>query len=280
MITPDKLDKRVPVMLSIAGSDPSGGAGIQADIKTATAVGVYCGAVITSLTAQNTEGVTAVWPVDGSCVYDQYVSVVTDLNVRAVKIGMLGTSTVVEAVVNGLRRYPVPHVVLDPVMVASSGDRLIDDDAVDAIRQQLLPLATLITPNLPEAGALLNGSTPDDEDSMIAAALALTHAGATAALVKGGHLDGDASDDVLVDDRGTRWYRSPRIATSNTHGTGCTLSSAVASMLTRGTPLREAIRGAKDYLTGALQSGADRHVGSGRGPVDHLWRLEAGARER
>ena len=271
---------QVPVMLSIAGSDPSGGAGIQADIKTASALGIYSGAVITSLTAQNTRGVSAIRPVPASFVVEQYVSVVTDLNVQVVKIGMLGTVEVVGAVAEALHRHPVPNIMLDPVMVASSGDRLISEDAVNAIREHLLPLATLVTPNLPEAAALLDWPLPHDEQSMIAAANALRKTGAGAVLVKGGHLTGDSSDDVLADTEGVCWFRSPRVDTQNTHGTGCTLSSAIASFLIYPMPLREAVQQARDYLTGALQSGSRQRVGSGRGPIDHLWQFEEGDHDR
>ncbi|MDQ4044682.1 MAG: bifunctional hydroxymethylpyrimidine kinase/phosphomethylpyrimidine kinase [Chloroflexota bacterium] len=264
---------RVPVMLTVAGSDPSGGAGIQADLKTATALGIYGSAVITSLTAQNTTGVSAVLPISASFVVDQYVSVVTDLNVRAVKIGMLGTAEVAIALAEALRQHPVPAVVLDPVMVATSGDRLVPDDTVDAIRQHLLPLATLVTPNLPEAAALLERELSHDEAAMEVTAVALQEAGAKAVLVKGGHLDGDTSNDVLADSDGLTWFRSNRIETENTHGTGCTLSTAIASFLTYPLPLREAVRRAKDYLNGALEAGSQQRLGSGRGPVDHLWRL-------
>ncbi|HEV2128795.1 MAG TPA: bifunctional hydroxymethylpyrimidine kinase/phosphomethylpyrimidine kinase [Thermomicrobiales bacterium] len=263
----------VPVMLTVAGSDPSGGAGVQADLKTATTLGVYGGAVITSLTAQNTTGVSGVLPVSASFVVEQYVSVVTDLNVSAVKIGMLGTADVAQALAEALRQHPVPAVVLDPVMVATSGDRLVPDDTVDAIRQHLLPLATLITPNLPEAAALLERELSHDEKAMAAAALALQEAGANAVLVKGGHLAGDTSNDVLADSDGLTWFRSHRIETANTHGTGCTLSTAIASFLTYPLPLRDAVRHAKNYLTEALEAGSRQRLGSGRGPVDHLWQL-------
>lgn len=279
-MSPDQDAERVPVMLAVAGSDPSGGAGIQADLKTATALGVYAGAVITSLTAQNTRGVSAVWSVPASFVTAQYVSVVTDLNVRAVKIGMLGTAEVAEAVAEVLRRHPVPEVVLDPVMVAASGDRLVSNDTVDAIRQHLLPLATVVTPNLPEAAALLRRELPRDEAGMAAAALALQQAGAPAVLVKGGHLTGTTSDDVLADTAGLTWFHSNRIETANTHGTGCTLSSAIASFLTRPISLRQAIQHAKDYLTGALEEGSRQHLGSGHGPVDHLWQIRQGAQHQ
>lgn len=276
----NRASERVSVMLTVAGSDPSGGAGIQADLKTATALGVYGSAVITSLTAQNTIGVSAVLPIPASFVVEQYVSVVTDLNVRAVKIGMLGTAEVAEAMADVLRRHLVPAVVLDPVMVATSGDRLVSDDVVDAIRQHLLPLATVVTPNLPEAAALLRRKLAHDEEGMATAALALQQAGAQAALVKGGHLTGSTSGDVLADTDGLTWFRSNRIETTNTHGTGCTLSSAIASFLTYPLPLRQAVQHAKDYLTGALEEGSRQHLGLGNGPVDHLWQIRQGAQHQ
>ncbi len=260
-------------MLSIAGSDPSGGAGIQADIKTATALGVYAGAVITSLTAQNTTGVSGVFPIPASFVAEQIESVLTDLDVRAIKIGMLGTPEIAAAVADALRRHPGPAVVLDPVMIATSGDHLVTPETATVIRDDLLPLATLITPNLPETVALLDGDDPRDRDEMAAAAQALRERGAQAALVKGGHLAAMTSQDVLADAGGVTWYESRRIDTPNTHGTGCTLSSAIASFLVTGRPLREAIREAKDYLTGALAAGAHLHIGAGSGPVDHVWKM-------
>lgn len=263
---------RVPVMLSVAGSDPSGGAGIQADLKTATALGVYGAAVLTSLTAQNTTGVSGIFGVPASFVADQYDAVVTDLDVRALKIGMLGTAEVVGALADAIRAHPVPQVVLDPVMVAGSGDRLVPDGTVAAIRERLLPLATLVTPNLPEAGALLGRPEPRDHAEMTQAAHELRDLGAAAVLVKGGHLSGEASDDVLVDATGTTTLTSARVATGNTHGTGCTLSSAIASLLVGGLALRDAVEQAKTYLTQALRSGADLQFGSGSGPVDHLWK--------
>ncbi|MGH3322371.1 MAG: bifunctional hydroxymethylpyrimidine kinase/phosphomethylpyrimidine kinase [Streptosporangiaceae bacterium] len=262
----------VPVMLSVAGSDPSGGAGIQADLKTATALGVYGAAVITSLTAQNTTGVSGIFGVPAEFVARQYESVVTDLDVHALKIGMLGSADVVVALAEAMRRYPVRHVVLDPVMVATSGDRLVPEDTVDAIRTHLLPLASVVTPNLLEAGTLLGWPAPRERGEMAAAAAALRELGAGAALVKGGHLTDTTSDDVLVDAEGAAEFASARVATGNTHGTGCTLSSAIASMLVRRLPLRQAVEEAKNYVTGALRGGADLHVGAGSGPVDHLWR--------
>ncbi|WP_370614969.1 bifunctional hydroxymethylpyrimidine kinase/phosphomethylpyrimidine kinase [Mumia sp. Pv 4-285] len=262
----------VPVMLSIAGSDPSGGAGIQADLKTATALGAYGAAVVTALTVQNTRGVTGIQSVPPDFVADQIRSVLDDLDVGAVKIGMLGTADVVVAVSVALADADVP-IVLDPVMVATSGDRLVPSDAVDAIRTMLVPLATVVTPNVPEAAVLVGADPAKDVDGLAEAAYALREVGAAAALVKGGHLGGDLSVDVLADADGVRSFEAARVSTPNTHGTGCTLSSAIATGLALGLPLREAVADAKAYLTGALLSGAEHSVGHGNGPVDHLWRM-------
>ncbi len=259
---------RTPVMLTIAGSDPSGGAGIQADLKTASAHGVYGATVVTALTAQNTLGVTGIHAVPPSFVVDQYEAVVTDLDVRAVKIGMLGSVEVVEAVASMLRRWPVPAVVLDPVMVATSGDRLVPEDAVVAIRELLLPLTTVLTPNVPEAEVLTGLSISADAD-LATAGHALRELGSRHALVKGGHLDGDRSVDVLVSPGGVTRLDAPRVRTRHTHGTGCTLSSAIAAQLARGEDVPEAVGLAKAYLTRALAAGAALHVGRGNGPVDH-----------
>ena len=270
---PGALDEtspgRTPVMLSIAGSDPSGGAGIQADLKTATALGVYSGAVVTALTAQNTLGVQAIHQVPAEFVAEQLRSVLGDLDVVAVKIGMLGTAEVARTVAQALREHGVPHVVLDPVMVATSGDRLVPEDAVATIREVLLPLSTVVTPNVPEA-ALLAGLRVGTVDDLETAGRRLVESGADAALVKGGHLDGDDSVDVLVTADDVRRLSAPRLRTPHTHGTGCTLSAAVASFLVRGEPVDRAVARAKDYLVAALASGSRRHVGAGRGPVDHL----------
>jgi hydroxymethylpyrimidine/phosphomethylpyrimidine kinase len=259
---------RTPVMLSIAGSDPSAGAGAQADLKTASALGVYGATVLTALTAQNTLGVTGIHPVPSAFVAEQYLAVVQDLDVRAVKIGMLGTAEVVETVAAMLRKHPVPAVVLDPVMVATSGDRLVPEDAVEAIRDLLLPLASVVTPNVPEA-AVLTGLPVRTHDDLDRAGRALLGLGAAAALVKGGHLDGDRSIDVLVSSGRTERLEAPRVRTRHTHGTGCTLSSAIASYLVRGQDLSEAVASAKAYLTRALVAGATLELGHGTGPVDH-----------
>lgn len=258
-----------PVMLSIAGSDPSGGAGIQADLKTASALGAYGATVLTALTAQNTLGVTGIHAVPADFITAQYDAVVSDLDVRAVKVGMLGSVEVIEAVAAMLRRRPVPAVVLDPVMVATSGDRLVPDDAAAAIRDLLVPLASVVTPNVPEA-ATLTGLQVGSIEEMIEAGQALVALGAAHALVKGGHLGGADSVDVLVSADGVLRLEAPRVTTPNTHGTGCTLSSAVASYLAHGEPVVPAVAAAKDYLTRALVAGAELRIGHGSGPVDHL----------
>jgi len=265
-----------PIMLSIAGSDPSGGAGIQADLKTATALGVYGAAVITSLTAQNTRGVTGIHAVPAGFVAEQIVAVLDDLPVGAIKIGMLATPEIATVVADVLAERRGPAIVLDPVMVATSGDRLVTEEVTAVIKERLLPLAAVITPNLPETGTLLDGPAPVTLEEMRQAAAALRTAGARAALVKGGHLGNDRQiADVLADEQGMISYEAARVDTHNTHGTGCTLSSAIASELARGAGLRDAIGRARDYLTGALRSGAGQRIGSGAGPVDHLWRERA-----
>ncbi|MDQ3627587.1 MAG: bifunctional hydroxymethylpyrimidine kinase/phosphomethylpyrimidine kinase [Actinomycetota bacterium] len=264
---------RVSAFLTVAGSDPSGGAGIQADLKTASALGVYAGAVLTSLTVQNTQGVFGVHQVPAGFVADQLVAVLDDLEVRAVKIGMLGTAEVAHTVADVLlARAEPPQVVLDPVMVSTSGHRLVDDDTVIAIRNRLLPLADVVTPNIPEAATLLGLPVVTD---LAAAGGELRTLGARAALVKGGHGDGPTSTDVLVDARGVLELAAPRINTPHTHGTGCTLSSAVGALLVRGLPLRTALREAKAYLTAAMRAGATVRVGHGCGPVDHLYAWSA-----
>lgn len=257
-----------PTVITVAGSDPSGGAGIQADLKTFSALGVYGGAVITALTAQNTRGVTGVLPIPGAFVAEQLDALFADLDVRAVKTGMLGSPDVVEAVADAARRHGIQNLVVDPVMVATSGDRLVDDATVEAIRDRLLPLATVVTPNLPEAAALLGVASVSAAEA--AAAAVDLHAKGPAALVKGGHADGPDAVDVLADDGGILELRAPRVPTANTHGTGCTLSSAIAVGLGHGRPLRDAVRDAKSYLTEALLAADQLHIGGGHGPVHHF----------
>ena len=258
--------------LTVAGSDPSGGAGIQADLKTFSALGVYGTAVLTALTAQNTRGVTGVHPVPAAFVGDQLRTLLDDVTVHATKLGMLGTAEVVREVATVLRERRCGPVVCDPVMVATSGARLIDEDAVAAVRTELLPLTDLITPNVPEAAALLDSApaaTPDELPDQAAALLAL---GARAVLLKGGHLGGEESVDVLATAEGVWSTRRPRVPTTATHGTGCTLSSALAALAARsgGTDWPVLVEQARTYLQRALEGGSSLHIGSGHGPVHHF----------
>jgi hydroxymethylpyrimidine/phosphomethylpyrimidine kinase len=268
-----------PNVLTIAGSDSGGGAGIQADLKTFSALGAYGASVITALTAQNTRAVSAIHDVPPEFVSAQMDAVFDDIDFAAVKIGMLSRPAIIDAVADGLRRHRARNVVLDPVMVAKSGDRLLRADAVSALRQLLLPLATVITPNLPEAAVLLDLEEADDEAGMIDAAARLRALGPQAVLLKGGHLvKGAESVDVLDDGGEPLTLAAPRITTANTHGTGCTLSSAIAALLARGLPLRAAVREAKVYVTAAIRAADRLNVGHGQGPVHHfhaLWREEA-----
>ncbi len=261
-----------PVALTIAGSDSSGGAGIQADLKTFTALGVYGASVLTALTAQNTKGVRAVHTPPAAFVTAQIEAVFDDLTVRAVKTGMLANATIVTAVADALARRAGIAVVVDPVMVATSGDSLLEPDAVAAIKGRLIPLATLITPNLPEAAALLGTTIAQSLDDAEAQATALLALGCHAVLVKGGHRQGPQATDVLATAGGkVEHIQAPWIETPNTHGTGCTLSAAVAALLATGVPLDEAVRGAKRYLTAAISAGQSHTIGSGHGPVDHMF---------
>ncbi len=268
------MSASIPAVLSIAGSDSSGGAGIQADIKTIAACGLYAETAICALTAQNTCGVRSVLTVDPSFVAAQIDAVFEDIPPAAVKVGMVSSAAVVEAVAERLVRWGARNVVVDPVMVATSGARLIDEDAAGALTARLLPLARVITPNIPEAEALTGRPIASPADQERAAGLLCVNLGC-AALVKGGHGTAGA-DDVLAepDPDGSAprvtWFRHARIETGNTHGTGCTLSSAIACGLARGLELTDAVRRAKDYLSGALAAGLD--LGRGSGPVDHMWR--------
>ncbi|MFO1038759.1 MAG: bifunctional hydroxymethylpyrimidine kinase/phosphomethylpyrimidine kinase [Geminicoccaceae bacterium] len=259
--------------LTIAGSDSGGGAGIQADLKAFSALGVYGCSAITALTAQNTQGVQGIFPIPPAFVRQQIDSVFADLSVDAVKIGMLGTPDLVVAVAEALRRWRPRWTVLDPVMVAKSGDALLAADAVAALRSELLPLASLVTPNLPEATVLLGEEAIRDRDQMQEAATRLRALGPGAVLLKGGHLEGADSPDLLLDDEGPLWLEAPRITTRNTHGTGCTLSSAIAALLARDGDLRVAVRGAKVYLAGAIAAADGLAIGHGHGPVHHFHAL-------
>lgn len=259
----------IPNILSIAGSDSSGGAGLQADIKTISALGGYAMTVVTAVTAQNTQGVSAVMPIPPETIRAQIQAVRDDIATHAVKIGMLGTAPAIAAVAEGLAAFSCP-VVLDPVMIAKGGARLLGQDAVAALGL-LLGRATLITPNLPEAAALLDLPEAATRTEMERQAHALLRRGAGAVLLKGGHLAAEDSPDLLwTRDAGALWFEGRRIATANSHGTGCTLSSAIATALGKGLPLPEAVAQAKAYLTGALAAAGELAVGHGHGPVHHF----------
>jgi hydroxymethylpyrimidine/phosphomethylpyrimidine kinase len=266
-----------PIALTVAGSDSSGGAGIQADLKTFSAFGVYGASVITALTAQNTHGVTGVEAVSAEFVAAQMTAVFGDLAVGAVKTGMLANAAIVRAVAGGLRRAGVRTLVVDPIMVATSGDVLLADDAIDTLRRDLIPLAMLLTPNLPEAARLLDVDQARDEHAMLAQAKALQALGCRAVLIKGGHGEGETALDILYDGHASSGAVSrlalPRVATAHTHGTGCTLSAAIAALLAHGAGLEEAVTRAKSFVWQALQAGRELGVGSGSGPVDHLYAI-------
>ena len=259
-----------PIALTIAGSDSSGGAGIQADLKTFAALGVYGASVITALTAQNTTGVSGIHQVPAEFVTAQIDAVFSDLAVGAVKIGMVAQPDSIDAIVAGLMRWSPKHVVLDPVMVATSGDRLLAAEAVEALRTKLIPLASVITPNLPEAAALLDEPVAVSEAAVEDQGKRLLALGCRAVLIKGGHGQGAESTDYLIDANGIIVLAAPRIATKNTHGTGCSLSSATAAGLAKGENMETAIRNAKAWISAAI-SAADRFsVGHGHGPVHHF----------
>jgi hydroxymethylpyrimidine/phosphomethylpyrimidine kinase len=267
---------RTAIALTIAGSDSSGGAGIQADLKTFSAFGVYGAAVVTALTAQNTRGVFGVEPVAPGFVGAQIEAVLSDLDVGAVKTGMLATAGIVEAVAGRLGSAARRPIVVDPVMVATSGDALLAPDAVEAVKRELVPLATLLTPNLPEAARLLGAKIAADEAEAMAQAKALRFLGCGAVLLKGGHGSGATAVDILCDGAGLERFERPRIDTRNTHGTGCTLSAAIAALLAQGVGLREAVGRAKTYVWQALEAGRELGVGRGNGPVDHLYAIRRG----
>ena len=261
--------RRYVRVLSIAGSDSGGGAGIQADLKTFAALGCYGMTAITAITAQNTCGVTGIHGIPPEMLKAQIDAVVQDIGVDAVKIGMLHSPEVVRVVADAIRSYQLPHVVLDPVMVATSGDRLIAQETVGVLVQELFPLAEVITPNLDEAGWLL-GRPLEGVDALQGAVQGLLALGAPAALLKGGHLPGDWVVDVLATRDGVvQRLESARIATHNGHGTGCTLSSAIAAHLALGLPLVQAVERARSYILGAIAAGADVHTGHGHGPLNH-----------
>ena len=263
------------IALTIAGSDSGGGAGIQADLKTFSALGVYGASAITALTAQNTLGVQGIHEAPPAFVALQIRSVLDDLDVRAIKIGMLADVPIIAAVAEVLAGHRTIPIVLDPVMVAASGDPLLAVSAIDALKERLLPLAAIVTPNLPEAALLCGGPIASDEQAMIAQGRMLLAMGAGAVLVKGGHGQGPKSVDILVTSAGERRFAVPRIATQNVHGTGCTLSSAIAAGLAKDLAMADAIAEAKDYVTAAIAASSALSVGRGHGPAHHFhawWR--------
>lgn len=260
-----------PIALTIAGSDSGGGAGIQADLKTFSALGVFGCSAITSLTAQNTLGVQGVFPVPPEFVRQQIHSVLADIQVGAIKTGMLATADIIAAVAEALRAYPQIPVVLDPVMIATSGDRLLAEDAIQSLVRDLFPLAKVITPNLHEAAALLNKPVATDLSDMQRQGEQLLALGAPAVLMKGGHTHGDKAIDLLVTHNGIEVFSAPRLNTKNTHGTGCTLASAIAAGIAKQMSLQEAVKQAKDYLHNALTHSDKLHIGRGAGPVHHFY---------
>ena len=270
---PDTEQQTTAIALTIAGSDSGGGAGIQADLKTFSALGVYGASVITAVTAQNTQTVTAVHDIPVDIVTKQIQAVLDDINVAAIKVGMLSSSEIILAVSEQLSQSTIP-VVLDPVMVAKSGDALLQQSAIESLKIKLLPIAFLLTPNLPEAATLLGCDVAVNEATMQAQGEALIKLGANAVLMKGGHAKGDECVDLLIvrDGPMTR-FRSARFDTKNTHGTGCTLSSAIAAHLAKGIPLLESVHLSHNYLKQAIVSADQLHIGKGYGPVHHFHSL-------
>ncbi|MGL5008170.1 MAG: bifunctional hydroxymethylpyrimidine kinase/phosphomethylpyrimidine kinase [Plesiomonas sp.] len=272
--TPPVPSAPMPVILTIAGSDSGGGAGIQADIKTISATGSYACSVITAITAQNTCGVQGVFPLSAQIVEQQLHSVLSDFKIQAVKIGMLHNADIIQTVAHILRQYQPPHIVLDPVMIATSGDTLLSHDAISILCQELLPLATLITPNLPEAAVLFDVPIPTYIEDISGLLPQLQPQLTTTTLLKGGHIaNSPLSTDWLLMPTAIHRFDATRINTHHTHGTGCTLSAAIASFLAHGEPLERAVYLAKQYLTNALQAAHQWHLGHGKGPVDHLFAL-------
>ena len=261
---------KIPVALTIAGSDSGGGAGIQADLKTFAALGVYGASALTAVTAQNTLGIQAVFPLPATIVTAQIDAIFEDFNVAAVKIGMLPTVEIVEVVAEAILRHRARFVLLDPVMIASSGDRLIAPSAISAMKLRLFPILDCLTPNLSEAAEFLDGTLACDEGAMDAQGLALLKFGPPAVLMKGGHLKSVEAVDILVTNKGTRRYAGARIASRNLHGTGCTLSAAISAHVVMGRDLEEAVAGAKAFVEKAIGAGRDIELGAGAGPLIHL----------
>ena len=262
--------KRIVKAMTIAGSDSGGGAGIQADLKSFAALGVYGTSAITAITAQNTLGVTDMLELPTSLIESQIDAIMSDIGTDAVKTGMLSSSEIIQAVADKIREHGLNPLVVDPVMVAKGGDRLLQEDAVDALRNILVPLATVVTPNAPEAEVLTGMTVETVDDARTAARILVDEIGATCAVVKGGHLEGPATD-VLYDGSTFTLFTKERIVTKNTHGTGCTFASAIAAGLAKGLSIEKAVRDAKTYVTAAIQSSFE--IGSGHGPLNHFYSL-------
>ncbi|MTH97787.1 bifunctional hydroxymethylpyrimidine kinase/phosphomethylpyrimidine kinase [Roseibium sp. RKSG952] len=264
------------IAVTIAGSDSGGGAGIQADLKTFSALGVYGASVLTALTAQNTLGVSAIHDVPPGFITEQMAAVYSDLGVTATKIGMLSQPETIRAVASGLGAFSTGPVVLDPVMVAASGDPLLAEEAVSVLVSELMPLADIVTPNLHEAAHILGSKLAESDAAMQDQANRLLALGAKAVLMKGGHATGNEARDLLKTPESEIWVTGPRYDTQNTHGTGCTLSSAIASGLAKGLELEAAVREAKDYISGAIAASDRLKIGNGHGPVHHFYRTWQG----
>lgn len=265
-----------PIVLTIAGSDSGGGAGIQADIKAISATGSYACSVITAVTAQNTLGVTDIFPIPLRSIEQQLDAVLTDLNVVAVKVGMLANAEIIKLVAQKIQQYKIRHLVVDPVMVATSGDLLLDPDAITTLTQELLPLADLITPNLPEACQLTNRPYLKEDKEIFQLIDQFQQYPFKATLLKGGHLTNQttSTDYLIQPNQPTQEFRCTRIDTNNTHGTGCTLSSAIASYLAQGKNLTTAVELAKKYITSAIIAGSQFKIGQGNSPVNHFFMLK------
>lgn len=261
-----------PRVLTIAGSDSGGGAGIEADLKTFTALQVYGMAAVTAVTAQNTQGVHAVHDLPPGDVAQQIDVVVRDIGVDAAKSGMLSNGAIIASVANRIAQLGIANYVLDPVMVSESGHALLREDAIDVLKTRLLPLAFIVTPNAAEAESL-SGKSVTNESEMREAARAIHDLGPKNVLVKGGHVEGEQAMDVLFDGSGFEVFAAPRIDTHNTHGTGCTYSAAIAANLAKGMDVRQSVKSAKEYVTGAILHGFD--LGEGPGPLNHFWNLES-----
>ena len=263
----------IATALTIAGSDPSGGAGIQADLKTFAARKVYGMSVITALTAQNTMGVSGVHLIPPTFVADQLNAILNDIRVGAIKIGMIANTEIAIAIADVLQVHSEIPIVIDPVMIAKGGHSLLDDNAIAVIKKRLFPLANILTPNLPEAASLLDKQTAMTREEMEQQGRALLKLGSKAILMKGGHLDGVDSPDLLISDTASMWFEGKRIDTQNTHGTGCTLSATLAAELAKGESLENAVSNAKNYLLAAIMAADSLDIGAGHGPTHHFYKL-------